>query len=105
MKAPLRSHGFDKPSDLDDELAELVEEAEAVAAEETVEKTAARRTPAANTVDPALRAELDELRQQVEKIRRDVKRRASNEAFDRSEDDSVDGNKGRKPRKRDRAGV
>ncbi|MBM7329554.1 hypothetical protein JS562_41870 [Agrobacterium sp. S2] len=74
MKAPLRSHGFDKPSDLDDELAELDEEAEAVAAEETVEKTAARRTPAANTVDPALRAELDELRQQVEKIRRDVKR-------------------------------
>lgn len=38
MKAPLRSHGFDKPSDLDDELAELDEEAEAVAAEETEEK-------------------------------------------------------------------
>lgn len=75
MKAPLRSHGFDKPSDLDDELAELDEEAEAVAAEAKVGKpAAARRTHAANTIDPALRAELDDLRKQVDKIRRDVKR-------------------------------
>ena len=74
MKAPLRSHGFDKPSDLDDELAELEEEAEAVAAEAKAEKPAARRTRTANTIDPSLRAELDELRKQVDKIRRDLKR-------------------------------
>ncbi|QCL92887.1 hypothetical protein [Agrobacterium tumefaciens] len=74
MKAPLRSHGFDKPSDLDDHLAELDEEAEAVAAEARAEKPAAKRTRAAKTIDPSLRAELDELRRQVDKIRRDVKR-------------------------------
>ena len=74
MKAPLRSHGFDKPSDLDDHLAELDEEAEAVAAEARAEKTATKRTRAAKAIDPSLRAELDELRRQVDKIRRDVKR-------------------------------
>ncbi|NTB96967.1 hypothetical protein G6M84_10610 [Agrobacterium tumefaciens] len=74
MKAPLRSHGFDKPSDLDDHLAELDEEAEAVAAEARAEKPAAKRMRAAKTIDPSLRAELDELRRQVDKIRRDVKR-------------------------------
>ncbi|MCZ4074997.1 hypothetical protein [Agrobacterium sp. LMR679] len=74
MKAPLRSHGFDKPSDLDDHLAELDEEAEAVAAEARAEKPAAKRMRAAKAIDPSLRAELDELRRQVDKIRRDVKR-------------------------------
>ncbi|TKV75288.1 hypothetical protein [Rhizobium sp. AU243] len=74
MKAPLRSHGFDKPSDLDDHLAELDEEAEAVAAEARAEKPAAKRMRAAKTIDPSLRTELDELRRQVDKIRRDVKR-------------------------------
>lgn len=42
MKAPLRSHGFDKPSDLDDHLAELDEEAEAIAAEAKTEKPRSR---------------------------------------------------------------
>ncbi|MCD4661097.1 hypothetical protein [Agrobacterium sp.] len=74
MKAPLRSHGFDKPTDLDDHLAELDEEAEATAAEAKTEKTTVKRTRAANTVDPSLRAELEELRKQVDKIRRDIKR-------------------------------
>lgn len=74
MKAPLRSHGFDKPSDLDDHLAELDEEAEAIAAEAKPEKTAAKTTRAASAIDPSLRAELEELRRQVDKIRRDVKR-------------------------------
>ncbi|MQB08295.1 hypothetical protein DXT96_00165 [Agrobacterium sp. ICMP 6402] len=74
MKAPLRSHGFDKPTDLDDHLAELDEEAEAIAAEAKTEKTTAKSTRAENTVDPSLRAELEELRKQVDKIRRDVKR-------------------------------
>lgn len=74
MKAPLRSHGFDKPTDLDDHLAELDEEAEAIAAEAKTEKTTAKRTRAENTVDPSLRAELEELRREVDKIRRDVKR-------------------------------
>ncbi|EGL64303.1 hypothetical protein AGRO_2944 [Agrobacterium sp. ATCC 31749] len=74
MKAPLRSHGFDKPSDLDDHLAELDEEAEAIAAEAKTEKTAAKRTRASHAIDPSLRAELEELRKQLDKIRRDVKR-------------------------------
>ncbi|MCA2373112.1 hypothetical protein ATU3B_15910 [Agrobacterium genomosp. 3 str. CIP 111-78] len=74
MKAPLRSHGFDKPTDLDDHLAELDEEAEATAAEAKTEKTTVKRTRAANTVDPSLRAELEELRREVDKIRRDIKR-------------------------------
>jgi len=74
MKAPLRSHGFDKPSDLDDHLAELDEEAEAIAAETKTEKTAAKRTRASHAIDPSLRAELEELRKQLDKIRRDVKR-------------------------------
>ena len=74
MKAPLRSHGFDKPSDLDDHLAELDEEAEAIAAETKTEKIAAKRTRASHAIDPSLRAELEELRKQLDKIRRDVKR-------------------------------
>ncbi|TZG38727.1 hypothetical protein [Agrobacterium sp. B1(2019)] len=74
MKAPLRSHGFDKPTDLDDHLAELDEEAEAIAAEAKTEKTAVKRTHAENNVDSALRAELEELRKQIDKIRRDVQR-------------------------------
>lgn len=74
MKAPLRSHGFDKPSDLDDHLAELDEEAEAIAAEAKTEKTAAKRTRVSHAIDPSLRAELEELRKQLDKIRRDVKR-------------------------------
>lgn len=74
MKAPVRSHGFDKPSDLDDHLAELDEEAEARAAEAQTEKPAAKRTRAADAIDPKLRAELDELRKEVDRIRRDVKR-------------------------------
>ncbi|MGP4723302.1 hypothetical protein ACSV5S_01425 [Agrobacterium deltaense] len=71
MKAPLRSHGFDKPSDLDDHLAELDEEA---AEKEAVKPAAARRARAAAPPESSLRAELEDLRKQLEKIRRDVKR-------------------------------
>ena len=70
MKTSLRSHGFDKPSDLDDHLAELDEEA----AEKMAEKPAAREARASATTDPAIRAELDDLRKQLEKLRRDVKK-------------------------------
>ncbi|MDH7802828.1 MULTISPECIES: hypothetical protein [unclassified Rhizobium] len=70
MKAPLRSHGFDKPTDLDDHLAELDEEA----VEKKAEKPAAEHARAAATADPSIRAELDDLRKQLEKLRRDVKK-------------------------------
>jgi chromosome segregation ATPase len=70
MKTSLRSHGFDKPSDLDDHLAELDEEA----AEKEAEKPAVREARASATVDQSIRAELDELRKQLEKLRRDVKK-------------------------------
>ncbi|MES5044839.1 hypothetical protein ABVB72_06125 [Rhizobium nepotum] len=70
MKAPLRSHGFDKPTDLEDHLAELDEEA----AEKNLQKPAARQARASATTEPSIRAELDDLRKQLEKIRRDVKK-------------------------------
>ncbi len=70
MKTSLRSHGFDKPSDLDDHLAELDEEA----AEKKATKPAAGQARVSATVDPSIRAELDDLRKQLEKIRRDVKK-------------------------------
>ena len=85
MKAPLRSHGFDKPSDLDDHLAELDEEA---AEKEAVKPAAARRARAAAPAESSLRAELEDLRKQLEKIRRDVKRleAASNTPHHKSAD-------------------
>ncbi|MCW0980430.1 hypothetical protein OK142_06380 [Agrobacterium sp. BT-220-3] len=70
MKTSLRSHGFDKPSDLDDHLAELDEEA----AEKKAGKPAAGQARVSAMVDPSIRAELDDLRKQLEKIRRDVKK-------------------------------
>lgn len=70
MKTSLRSHGFDKPSDLDDHLAELDEDA----AEKKAEKPATRQARASAAADPSIRAELDDLRKQLEKIRRDVKK-------------------------------
>ncbi|CAN7157938.1 hypothetical protein EXN32_02030 [Agrobacterium tumefaciens] len=85
MKAPLRSHGFDKPSDLDDHLAELDEEA---AEKEAAKPAAARRARAAAPAESSLRAELEDLRKQLEKIRRDVKRleAASNTPHHKSAD-------------------
>ncbi|MFB7144095.1 hypothetical protein ACQZ40_02265 [Agrobacterium sp. 16-172Ci] len=85
MKAPLRSHGFDKPSDLDDHLAELDEEA---AEKEAAKPAAARRARAAAPAESSLRAELEDLRKQLEKIRRDVKRleAASNTPHHKSTD-------------------
>ena len=71
MKAPLRSHGFDKPSDLDDHLAELDEE---VVEKKAAKPAAARRVRASAPPESSLRAELEDLRKQLEKIRRDVKR-------------------------------
>ncbi|OCJ68559.1 hypothetical protein A6U97_07835 [Agrobacterium tumefaciens] len=70
MKTSLRSHGFDKPSDLDDHLAELDEEA----AEKEAEKPTVQEARASATVDQSIRAELDELRKHLEKLRRDVKK-------------------------------
>ena len=85
MKAPLRSHGFDKPSDLDDHLAELDEEA---AEKEAAKPAAARRARAAAPAESSLRAELADLRKQLEKMRRDVKRleAASNTPHHKSTD-------------------
>ena len=71
MKAPLRSHGFDKPSDLDDHLAELDEEA---VEKKAAKPAAARKARASAPAESSLRAELDDLRKQLEKIRRDVKK-------------------------------
>lgn len=70
MRAPVRSHGFDKPSDLEDELSELEDDMNA-----TPRKPAARaKAPEKKTIDALLRKEVDELRQQVDAIRKDVEK-------------------------------
>ncbi len=77
MKTSLRSHGFAKPSDLDDHLAELDEDAAATAADAKAEKTEAgseaKRTRTSGPNDASVLAQLDELRKQLDRIRRDVK--------------------------------
>ncbi len=66
MRAPVRSHGFDKPSDLEDELSEL---------DETLSnepKHPALRARTQDTAPSPIQLELDDLRQQIEDIRIDI---------------------------------
>ncbi|GAK70298.1 hypothetical protein RRU01S_10_01370 [Agrobacterium rubi TR3 = NBRC 13261] len=70
MRAPVRSHGFDKPSDLEDELYELDDDMST-----TPRKPAARAKASEKTsVDASLRKEVDELRHQVDAIRKQVEK-------------------------------
>lgn len=68
MRAPVRSHGFDKPSDLEDELSQLDEELS-----NEPKRPAHRAKADGSDVSAAtLQREVDELRQQIDDIRRDI---------------------------------
>jgi septal ring factor EnvC (AmiA/AmiB activator) len=70
MRAPIRSHGFDKPSDLEDELSQLDDDVKA-----TASKPAARaKPPEKSKLDASLRKEVDDLRRQVDSIRKQVEK-------------------------------
>ncbi|WHA40876.1 hypothetical protein [Agrobacterium larrymoorei] len=74
MKAPARSHGFEKPSDLEDELAQLDEERADPELNTASDATPARRgisTSANRSIQRQiddLRTDLEALRSQVEKL-------------------------------------
>ncbi|MGV1915293.1 hypothetical protein [uncultured Agrobacterium sp.] len=74
MKAPARSHGFDKPADLEDELAQLDEER----ADETLQAVERRPPPPKPGRKPAeeasLRAQISELRRDLDVVRREVEK-------------------------------
>ena len=70
MRAPIRSHGFDKPSDLEDELSQLDDDVKA-----TANKPAPRaKPPEKSKIDASLRKEVDELRREVDSIRKQVEK-------------------------------
>lgn len=74
MRAPARSHGFDKPADLEDELAQLDEER----ADETLQAVERRPPPPKPGRKPAeeasLRAQISELRCDLDEVRREVEK-------------------------------
>ncbi|MEJ8310270.1 hypothetical protein [Agrobacterium larrymoorei] len=74
MRAPARSHGFDKPADLEDELAQLDEER----ADETLQAVERRPPPPKPGRKPAeeasLRAQISELRRDLDEVRREVEK-------------------------------
>ncbi len=71
MRAPTRSHGFDKPSDLEDELAQLDEErADPELNHETVGEPVTRGTSTA--ANRAIQQQIDDLRRDLDAFRRDV---------------------------------
>lgn len=68
MRAPVRSHGFGKPSDLEDELSQLDDDVKP-----TARKPAARAKPAGKAqIDAGLRREVEELRREMNAIRKQV---------------------------------
>ncbi|WP_416408106.1 hypothetical protein [Agrobacterium rosae] len=70
MRAPIRSHGFDKPSDLEDELSQLDDDVKP-----TASKPAARsKSPEKAMIDASLRKEVQELRREVDAIRKQVEK-------------------------------
>lgn len=68
MRAPVRSHGFDKPSDLEDELSELDEDM----SNEPKRSALRTKTDRSDATAASLQEEVDELRQQIDAIRREV---------------------------------
>lgn len=70
MRAPTRSHGFAKPSDLEDELLQLDDEMKST---RTKPSTRAK-APAKSSVDASVRREIEELRIEVEEIRREIEK-------------------------------
>lgn len=70
MRAPIRSHGFDKPSDLEDELSQLDDDMKS-----TAKKPPVRAKPSEkHGVEASLREDVAELRREVDAIRKQVEK-------------------------------
>lgn len=70
MRAPVRSHGFDKPSDLEDELSQLDESL----TNEPKRSTFRIKADQSEPTTAFLQSEVEELRQQIEEIRKEVEK-------------------------------
>ena len=68
MRAPIRSHGFDKPSDLEDELSQLDDDAGATRDSDT---TGARASGLSSS-DVSLHEQINDIRREMAAIRSDV---------------------------------
>ncbi len=68
MRAPIRSHGFDKPSDLEDELSQLDDDVKATA----TKPSARAKPPQKPAIDASLRREIEDLRRDIDTIRKQV---------------------------------
>ena len=79
MKAPVRSHGFEKPSDLEDELVQLDEERADpdLNAGSTAKPVKRGMSTAASH---SVQQQIDELRRDLETLRRDVEKLGGSKA-------------------------
>jgi hypothetical protein len=68
MRAPIRSHGFDKPSDLEDELSQLDDDAGATRGSAN---TGARASGLSSS-DVSLHEQINDIRREMAAIRSDV---------------------------------
>lgn len=68
MRAPIRSHGFDKPSDLEDELSQLDDDAGAT---RDSASTGARASGLSSS-DVSLHEQINDIRREMAAIRSDV---------------------------------
>ncbi len=74
MRAPSRSHGFDKPADLEDELAQLDEE-RADEKPKALDRRPAPPKPGRKPAEEAsLHAQVAELRRDLDEVRREVEK-------------------------------
>jgi len=74
MRAPARSHGFDKPADLEDELAQLDEE-RADEKPKALDRRPAPPKPGRKPAEEAsLHAQVAELRRDLDEVRREVEK-------------------------------
>ncbi|SCX32262.1 hypothetical protein DSM25558_5428 [Agrobacterium sp. DSM 25558] len=71
MRAPIRSHGFDKPSDLEDELSQLDDDVKPTA---TSKPAGRAKPPEKAAIDASLRKEVQELRHEMDAIRKQVEK-------------------------------
>ncbi len=71
MKAPVRSHGFEKPSDLEDELAQLDEE-RADSGLKTEPGIGPSRRAISTSANRSIQRQIDDLRGDLEKLREQV---------------------------------
>ena len=67
MRAPIRSHGFDKPSDLEDELSQLDDDAGARDSANT-----GARASGLSSSDVSLHEQINDIRREMAAIRSDV---------------------------------